>query len=348
MPDSAGPGLLQGRYVNRETLNVEVTRGAQLESRHLAAVAVADPTGIVASAGESETICYFRSSAKPFQAIPLVTSGAADAFGFTTSELAYCCGSHNAQPSQQSDVRVMLDKVGLTPDALLCGWQAPADQPENARVTLGLVPKSPLQHCCSGKHTGMLATCVHLGYPIHSYLSQDHPLQQEILTIVANALGVDARDIAMVPDGCSVPTFAAPLWRFAQAYALLSAPSTQASGHSDELTRLRDAMLRFPENIAGEGELDTDLMKLTEGAVLAKLGAEGLICLAVPHAGLGIAIRVLDGSTRGLNLLVVSTLEQLGILDQVTTARLRDRLVEPVKNANGWTVGKMQTNLRLT
>jgi len=329
-------------------LNVEITRGAQVESRHLAAVAVADSTGIVASAGESETICYFRSSAKPFQAIPLVASGAAEAFGFTPSELAYCCGSHNAQSNQQSDVRGMLDKVGLTSDALLCGWQAPADPAENARATLGLVPKSPLQHCCSGKHTGMLATCVHLGYPTDSYLSQDHPLQQEILMIVANALGVDKCDIDMAPDGCSVPTFAAPLRRFAQAYALLSAPDKQTSGHSDELIQLRDAMLRFPENIAGEGELDTDLMKLTEGTVLAKLGAEGLICLAVPHAGLGIAIRVQDGSTRALNPLAVSTLEQLGVLDEATTARLRDHLIEPVKNANDWTVGEMQTNLRLT
>ena len=192
---------------------------------------------------------------------------------------------------------------------------------------------------------------MHRGYPIDSYLSQQHPLQQQILLIVANVLGVAARDIVMAPDGCGVPTFAAPLWRFAYAYAFLAAPVSapaEAKGEfAAELDRLRNTMLGFPQNIAGEGELDTEVTKVTGGKVVAKLGAEGLVCLAVPHAGLGIAIRMIDGSTRGLGLLAVSALEQLGLLEPAINDRLRARLVKPILNANGWTVGKMQTNLRL-
>ena len=168
---------------------VDISRGDLVESRHHGIVVVANGSGrVITGAGDPESQTYFRSSAKPFQAVPLVESGAADHYGFTPAELALCCSSHDAAPWQQAAIAAMLDKIGLGPESLQCGVAPPYDEREAARVTLETVAATPLQCDCSGKHTGMLATCLHRGYPIDSYLEPDHPLQQEILRVMAAVL----------------------------------------------------------------------------------------------------------------------------------------------------------------
>src|SRR5215213_2333829 len=204
---------------------VQITRGDIVESVHRGVVVVADVAGAtVAAAGDPATPSYFRSSAKPFQAVPLVESGAADRFRFTDEEQAIACSSHDAKPWQQAIVAGMLAKIGLGEDALRCGIAPPYDEQEAARITLDLVPPSPLQCDCSGKHAGMLATCLHRGYPIETYLDADHPLQRDILRVAAACLRLPESEIRLAPDGCSVPTFGAPLSGFATAYATLAAP----------------------------------------------------------------------------------------------------------------------------
>lgn len=333
-------------------LYVWYTRGDAIESEHQAAVAVVDGGGrLVAAAGDPNRFAYFRSSAKPFQAIPLVESGAADAFGFTEAELAFCCSSHHAQAYQQEAVVAMLEKIGASTDLLQCGAAPPLDAAELGRVSLGLDAPSPLQNCCSGKHTGMLATCLHLGYPTDSYLSPEHPLQVQIRTIVAEAMQVDADSIALAADGCSLPTFGAKVSDFARSYVALAAPGKSASksvrAYESAIVRLRNAMARNPENISGKGELDCELMRLANGKVVAKLGAEGLLCVAVPEREIGFAIRMYDGTYRGLNLLAVSVLDQLNLVEPDAIEAMRSKLVQPVTNANGWTVGDVKTNLAL-
>ena len=329
------------------TVLIEVTRGDLVESVHHGVVIAADVDGkVVAAAGDAETLAFFRSSAKPFQAVPLVESGAADRFGFTPAELALCCSSHDAMPWHQEAVEGMLAKIGLGPDALRCGAAPPYDKQEAARVTLGLVPPSPLQCDCSGKHAGMLATCVHLGYPIHSYLETDHPLQREIRKVIASALRADERSIHLAPDGCSVPTFGASMHAFAVAYATLAAPDRAPADagreHAAALNRLREAMAGHPAHIAGPGELDTDLIAVTKGRIIAKLGAEGLLCLAIPERGLGIAIMILDGSQRARGAVALSALGQLDLLKPAEAKELRTRQDPTVTNFNGWRVGELR------
>jgi L-asparaginase II len=330
----------------------EVTRGELVESVHHGIVVAVGVDGhVIATAGDPETRAYFRSSAKPFQAVPLVESGAADRFGFTEAELAICCSSHDAMPWQQEMVRGMLAKLGLGPDALRCGVAPPYDSAEAARVTLGVVPPSPVQCDCSGKHTGMLATCLHLGFPIESYLQADHPLQQQILEVIAQGLRTDPGAILLAPDGCSLPTFGAPLRCFAAAYATLAAPhdAPERAGrdHAPALERLRSVMAAHPRHIAGPGELDTDLMEVTRGRIVAKLGAEGLLCLAAPERGLGIAIRILDGSERARSVVALAALEQLDLLDRSEREELARRQSPSVTNFNGWTVGEMRPAFEL-
>lgn len=334
------------------TVVAEVTRGSLVESAHHGVVVAASVDGeVLASAGDPDHPAYFRSSAKPFQAVPLVESGAADRFGFTEEELALCCSSHDAMPWQQEKVRGMLAKIGLPVTVLRCGVAPPYDEREAARVTLDLVRKSAVQCDCSGKHTGMLATCLHRGYPIETYLEPDHLLQREILSVMAAALRLPEGEIRTAPDGCSVPTFGAPVRSFALAFATLARPDDAPEGagrrHAAALNRLRTAMTAYPQCIAGPGELDTDIMEVTHGRVVAKLGAEGLLCLAVPDRALGIAISILDGTERARGPVAVAALEQLGLLSSGERDELRKRQVPPVTNFNGWTVGEMRTAFTL-
>jgi L-asparaginase II len=327
------------------TVLAEVMRGGAVESVHAGVVVVANGQGeVFASAGDPDTFAYFRSSAKPFQAIPLVESGAADRFGFTPAELALCCASHQAEPSHQEQVAVMLSKLGLDHSALQCGAPLPSDDEEMGRVIVGLKEPSPLQCDCSGKHTGMLATSLHLGFPIDNYLDPDHPLQLQIKAIIAEVCQVEATDIRMATDGCSLPTFGAPVRAFATAYATLADPE---QSHPEALIRLRSAMTAHPENVAGEGNLVTDLMRLSSGAVVAKSGAEGLLCMAIPSQGLGIAIRISDGSFRAHPVVSASVLEQLNLVGSSVIAEILDQHSPDIRNHNGRLVGEFRPAFQL-
>ncbi len=330
----------------------EVTRGGVVESVHHGVIAVVDAAGeLLAHAGDPERFAYFRSSAKPFQAVPLIESGAADAFGFTPAELALCCASHNGSPAHQEQVAVMLAKLGLDPDALRCGISVPYDRGEGARVVAGLVPPSPLQCDCSGKHTGMLATCLHLGWPTDSYLDPAHPLQRRILGIMAEVLRVSEAEIRVGTDGCSLPTFGAPVRAFATAFSALAAPHQVPIGagreHAAALDRLRAAMTTHPANVAGPNQVDTTLMEVAGGRLAAKSGAEGLLCLALPERGVGVAIRLLDGSSRAKGVVAAAVLEQAGLLDQATIAAFRAHHDPAIHNHNGIHVGDLRAAFSL-
>lgn len=300
----------------------ELTRGGAVESVHAGTAVVARADGsVMAWAGDPETFAYFRSSAKPFQAVPLIESGAADRFGLTPAELALCCASHSAEPMHQEQVRALLGKLGLDEQALQCGIPLPIDQAEQARILSGERKPSPLQCDCSGKHSGMLATCLQEAHPIETYLEPTHPLQQRIRGIVAEVCRVAPGDLRLATDGCSVPTFGTTIRAMATSFATLSAPEMAPSGggreHAAALDRLHEAMTAHPENVGGShGREDTDLMRLSGGRLVAKSGAEGLLCVGVVGQGIGIAIRIADGSFRAHAVVIASVLRQLSLIDK--------------------------------
>ena len=330
----------------------EVTRGSIVESVHHGAVAVADGAGrLVASVGDSEQRLFFRSSAKPFQAVPMITTGAADRFGFTTEELALACASHTSTEQHQEVVRSMLRKAGVEEQDMRCGISPPLDDVEKARVTLGIVEPDQVTCECSGEHAGMLAACRAANWSIEEYVAPDHPLQRDIKAAVAAACGLPEGELTLGTDGCSIPTFGAPLRAFAFAYAVLADPTGAIwTGSADQraaLDRLRASMVAHPVLIDGEDELDTDIIRLTEGRVVAKLGAEGLLCLAVPDRGLGIAISDASGSQRGLGPAAVAVLEQLELLSGNPLAGLRERHSGAVTSFTGEPVGEIRPVLQL-
>jgi L-asparaginase II len=198
----------------------------------------------------------------------------------------------------------------------------------------------------------MLAASLQLGYPIDNYLNPAHPLQQHIKGIMSEVCRVPEEEIVMATDGCSLPTFGASIRAFATAYAALAAPEQAPEGaggdHAEALNRLRAAMTAHPENVAGESELVTDLMALSNGAIVAKSGAEGLLCMAIPDQGVGIAIRIADGSFRAHPVIAASVLEQLNLIGSSVIADILDRQNPEIRNHNGRLVGELRPAFQLT
>jgi L-asparaginase II len=335
---------------------VEVRRGPVVESRHRGHVAAVDGEGrLVAHLGEPETVTYLRSSAKPFQAVPLVTSGAADRFGLTEAELALACGSHSGEDLHAGVVAGLLERIGLGEEFLKCGVHDPFD-----RATAELLRRtgeSPgvLRNNCSGKHAGMLALALHLGAPPELYDDPEGPVQQSILRAVAQFSGVPEADIALGTDGCGVPVFGLSVSAMALMYARLVAPP----GGFDETTRgacvrLVAAMNGHPELVGGTRErFDTEVMRAGRGLVVSKIGAEGvytagvLPCVRWPK-GLGLAFKIEDGEDRrSRSTIAIESLRQLGVLHEDAQKLLSPYADFPVLNHRGEIVGQIQASFEL-
>ncbi len=332
-------------------LLVEVTRGERVESSHYGHLAVAEPQGrLVAAVGEPETWVCLRSMAKPLQVLPLLTTGAAAVLHFGTEELAVFSGSLNGQDFQVAIIQRVLDRLGLSPAHLQCGIHAPSHRPTaQALAKAGQAP-TPLHNNCAGKHTAMLALCVHHGWPVEDYLDINHPVQQLILQTVAQVTEVPTAHITVAIDGCGAPVFYVPLRRIAQAYAKLAAAAQGrlAPGPLTEaMATVVPACLAHPRLIAGDGRLCTDIMQALPGRVLAKTGAEGGYALALINEGLGVAIKIADGHARGLNPTVVESLAQLQVWTPEAAAALAAYHHSTIKNHRQQQVGQIRPAFHL-
>jgi L-asparaginase II len=274
----------------------------------------------VAWHGDPLRVTTLRSAAKPFQAEPLVESGALGAFGIDDETLAVCCASHAGRDAHVAAVRRGLDAAGV--DA------------ERLRNTAGSVD-ARLRHNCSGNHLAFLALSAHRGWEIEGYWEPSHPSQQAALQAVSAAAGVAAEDVGTCVDGCGVVCFALPLATIASMYARL--PRL--------LPRQYAAMRAHPEMVAEDGDFDTELMRALGGAV-AKSGAEGLGCVGLPAAGLGIAVRTEDGASRAVAPALIDVLGQL-----LTWKRPPDALIgfeQPsLRNSPGDIVGFLRATVPL-
>ena len=323
---------------------VEVTRGSEVESRHRGEIAVVDEAGTVRHhLGDPEAPVCMRSLAKPFQVLPLITTGAAQAFGFGPEELALMSGSLSGQDFQVALVEQILARIGLNPGVLQCGSHPPLHRPTAQALAQAGAKPTPLHHTCAGKHASMLALCVHQGWPLEDYLNPVHPVQQLILQTVADMVGLDPADIPVALDGCSAPVFYVPLRGIARGFARLAA----APPDSPEGT-LMAACLNHPRHIAGDGRLETLIMQALPGRIFAKTGAEGGFALALAQEGLGVALKIEDGASRALGPAIIETLHQLGLLTPMAQEALTPQWRPVLQNHQEQTVGEIKPAFALT
>jgi L-asparaginase II len=332
-------------------LLVEVTRGGRVESSHYGDIAVADHQGnLLASMGNPETWVCLRSMAKPIQALPVITTGAGQAFGFGPEELALFCGSLNGQDFQVAIVEKVLARLGLTASNLQCGIHAPSHRPSAAALTQGGQQPGTVHNNCAGKHAAMLALCVHQNWPVANYLDTQHPVQQLILETIAEVTEMPAPQITVAIDGCGAPVFYVPLVRIGMAYAKFAAAaqgSLPAGPLTQAMATLARACLAHPRLIAGDGRLCTDIMQALPDRVLAKTGAEGGYALALIDAGFGAAIKVSDGHARGLNPTAIETLAQLNVLTPEAATALAAYHWPVIRNHRKEIVGQVQPTFTL-
>ncbi|TGT69027.1 asparaginase [bacterium M00.F.Ca.ET.159.01.1.1] len=321
---------------------VEVTRGSVVESRHRGAVSVFDADGkAVWEIGDTDRPVFPRSAVKAIQALPLVESGAADAYGFGDRELALACASHSGEPAHVELARAMLAKAGLDKTALECGAHWPNHEATIALARAGEVP-SALHNNCSGKHAGFLCTCVHAGIAHQGYVKEGHAQQEMVRDAMQSVTGAAHNTDNSAIDGCSIPTYAVPLKSLAQGFARMATGRGFSPERAKAAKRLLSACMAEPFLVAGAGKADVALMQAAPGRIFVKTGAEGVYCAALPELGLGIALKCDDGAARGAEVMIAAVLAKLLRSDEVVATRLTELAHPAVESRIGAKVGLLR------
>ncbi|MEZ2333270.1 asparaginase [Mesorhizobium sp. RCC_202] len=322
---------------------VEVLRGAIVESAHRGAVAVFDADGKpFLEIGDATRPVFPRSAVKAIQALPLVESGTADAYGFGDRELALACASHSGEPVHVELATAMLAKAGLDRTALECGAHWPSSH--DATIALARAGGSPnaLHNNCSGKHSGFLCTCVHSGIAHQGYVKAGHAFQEMVRDAMQSVTGVAHDADNSATDGCSIPTYAVPLKNLALGFARMATGRGFAPERAKAANRLLSACMAEPFLVAGTGKADVALMQAAPGRIFVKTGAEGVYCAAVPELGLGIALKCDDGAARAAEVMVASVLAKLLRADEALAAKLSEFARPPIESRIGAKVGLLR------
>ena len=327
---------------NVNPILVEAYRADAVESRHRGAYAVIGQGGnLLAAAGDIETPVFPRSAIKAFQALPLVESGAADALGLSDEELALVCSSHSGEEAHVRLARAILAKAGLSEDSLECGAHSPQDGGAfRMLIKMGEEPGA-IHNNCSGKHAGMLALAVKNGEATSGYIGLDHPAQKRVARVLDELCGV-ALPVGI--DGCSVPTWAIPLRNLALGFQRFVSGETLSDKRASAARRLTAAVRAYPFMVAGSKRFCTRLMEAVPRAFV-KTGAEGVFCGAVPHAGLGIALKCDDGAHRASEAAMAAVLASLDVWTEEELGRLLSFAEVPLRNWRKFGVGRIRATL---
>lgn len=289
-------------------LEVRFLREGIVESKHRVQAVVCDSRSrVLLVAGNAETATFVRSALKPFQALAVTTTGTLERYNLSDRDLAIICSSHKGRIEQVRQVFNILWRADIDPSALQCPI------PPGKR--------SPLEYNCSGKHAGMLAVCQQRNWTLSGYLQRSHPVQQLILQKVSESLRMPAEEFISARDDCGAPTYFMQLRQIASLYAMLS------SGDLLDLERIARAMTHHPDLISGAGEFDTELVRLTEGELVSKAGAEGVQCIGRLGEGLGLTIKAIDGAKRAKYAVAIHLLKQMGWISPSISETLAEKFM---------------------
>ncbi|WP_299706236.1 asparaginase [uncultured Tateyamaria sp.] len=317
----------------------EIWRGGVLESRHWGVAAVANTQGeVIEGWGDVSTVTYPRSSMKPFQALPLIETGAADAYGLTSRHIALACASHRGEPHHIGMVEEWLGTLDYTSEALACGPEYPKHlETKHTMIANGVQPSS-VHHNCSGKHTGFLSVCRHCGHSVEGYQHLEHPTQQ------AYAETLDQFDASVKDwgvDGCTLPTPALTIGdvaRLGARFMVNKGPERRRKATK----RLLAAMREHPEYASGTAHPMGEVITATKGQVVFKGGAEAFLLAFLEEDGLAVALKVADGNSRARLPALVAILNQLGVLDKDATALLASLGRPSIYDSRGGAIGHIQ------
>ena len=336
---------------------VHALRGGIVESMHRGALAIVDADGALRlGLGDIDRPVFARSAIKGLQALPLVASGAAEAFGLSDEELALACSSHGGEPRHADTAARMLGKAGLDASALECGTHWPKHEDSmRALAAAGRTP-GPLNNNCSGKHAGFVCLGCLMARAqgaepaafVRGYLAHEHPVMREVAAALQQATGADIEHAPRGIDGCSIPTYGIALRHLALGFARFGTGVGLPPATARAAQRLRRAVAAAPYFVAGTGRFDTRVRARLGERVFGKVGAEGVYCAALPALGLGVAMKMDDGNTaRAVEVVMAAVLEALLPMDAAEQAFLRGFSDAPLVNWNGIEVGRLQATAGL-
>jgi L-asparaginase II len=316
---------------------VEATRGRHVELRFRGTAAVVDSMGqVIRSWGDIHEPVFARSSLKLIQALPLIESGAADAYSLTPQEIALAGASHEGVEEHIEALEIWLHKLGKDERVLECGIFPAHDN----KKRYAFEKPSSVHNPCSGKHLGFITTAIHRNEPLEGYISREHPAQRRVEQALSEMTDVDLTNALFGTDGCGIPAFAIPLFNIALAMARFADPSHLHYPRQKAIHRIISAIQDNPEMIAGENGFDTKIIKLTHGQIICKMGAGGAEVGVIPSLGLGIALKIDDGNKMATEIAFLAILRSLGCLEEDVYERLGPRI--PVLTHKGKTTGFFQ------
>lgn len=331
-----------------ENASVIVTRGSVVEAVHNISVAVVNHQGdLTHYVGNPDDFFMTRSSIKPFQLLPLILSGGADHFKFTSEQLAIMCGSHNGTDYHRDVVISNLKLAGNKPDMLQCGSHRPVWMEQENIFPKNDEEKDPLRHNCSGKHSGFLALSKYLDEDVEEYLNPLGKVQKMVKDTVSEFCEYDLDEDFYGTDGCSAPNFPLPLINLARSFMRLASGKT-TSKFEKAVEVVREAMLSYPVLVSGEKRIDLALMNSLPNNLVCKIGAEALEGIGLREPAVGIAVKILDGNFRALEPVCIEVLRQLGIIENPEKCDGLKQFVQPeIRNVRNIITGKILVDFKL-
>lgn len=306
----------------------------RLESEHLIDAVIADESGAHRVWGRVDAPVIPRSSMKPIQAIPLLRTGAAEAFELSEVELALAAASHTGEAPHVAAVEAWLKRLGFGPEHLECGDDEPIDEDEHERLLRSGAQFGPLFNCCSGKHAGFLTIARHLDLDPADYIDRSHPVQQLVVEVTEQFCDLDLSNQSSGRDGCGIPTFSIPAANLALALARIVRPGRFDDATAEAATTVARTMIENPWWVSGTGRAEVTLSEVASEPLLAKGGAEGVFVAALPERGWGIACKCRDGARRGADTALAGLLEHIGVVPAGTAT-------SEITNKAGTVVGEM-------
>lgn len=325
---------------------VEVMRGNWVENRHRGAYAVLDSDGrIIASAGDIERPIFPRSAIKSMQALPIFATHAFDKFHHSQKELALACASHHGETDHVETVAAFLGRMGLSVADLECGAHPPSNGAARQALQDARLQPSGLHNNCSGKHSGMLSVALALSVPTQGYVGREHPVQTAVRQAVETVIGESLSESRCGTDGCSIPTWAAPIRAFAYGFARMATGKGLPADYAAAAQNLFDAATSHPHLVAGTGHADTLIMQAFGGRVMQKVGADGVQCGAIRDKGWGYALKCDDGNIPASQAMLARLLLDIADPDEAQAAVLKQYVNQTVRSVRGADVGVLRAAL---
>ena len=324
----------------------ETIRGNWVENRHRGAYVVVDADGgIIASAGDFERPVFPRSAIKSMQALPIFVRHAEDRFHHSEEELALACASHHGEDAHVATASGLLARMGLSAADLECGAHAPTNAAAREALRAAGTEPNPLHNNCSGKHSGMLSVALAMGVPTAGYVGREHAVQKAVREAVEAVIGESLTEGKCGTDGCSIPTFAAPLRAFAYGFARMATGKGLPADLAGAAQRLFDAATSHPHLVAGTGHADTLLMAAFGGRLMQKVGAEGVQCGAIRDKGWGYALKCDDGNIAASQAMLAGMLLKLADPDEAQKALLETLAHQTIRSVRGAEVGELRATV---